>query len=180
MRIIAGRAKGRRLRAPAGPGTRPMMDRAREALFSALGPAVVEARVLDLYAGSGSIGLEALSRGAAEVVFVERGRAALAALRANVEAVGLGGVIVAGDVGSHLAGGDGLFDLVFVDPPFSLPLASLEEVLALAASFLGPGGMVVVHRRSGTGPPLAPGLVEVSRRRYGDTEITVLAREEDL
>ena len=178
MRVIAGLAKGRPLRAP-GEGTRPMMDRVREALFSSLGPRVAEAAVLDLYAGSGSIGLEALSRGAERVVFVERGRRALAALRRNLEAVGLGGEVVAGDVGSYLEGCTDTFDLVFVDPPYDRPLASVEEVLGRVVTLLRAGGVVVVHRRAGSGAPEVPGLEVVDRRRYGDTEITRLQIEED-
>jgi 16S rRNA (guanine966-N2)-methyltransferase len=178
MRIIAGIAKGRRLLAPRGVGTRPMMDRAREGLFSSLGESVVGAAVLDLYAGSGSLGLEALSRGARSAVFVERSRAALAALRANVTAVGLGGEVVAGDVDAYLERAPGLFDLVFVDPPYALPLASVEQVLGRLGPRLAGGGRVVLHRRAGEGPGLLPGLRVIDRRRYGDTEITRLAKEE--
>ncbi len=178
MRVIAGIAKGRVLRAP-GEGTRPMMDRAREALFSSLGDRVPGAAVLDLYAGSGSLGLEALSRGADRAVFVERGRRAIAALRANVEGVGLGGEVVRGDVAAYLDGASGRWDLVFVDPPYDLPLASVEEVLGGVARLLRAGGVVVVHRRAGTGVPAVPGLELVDRRRYGDTEITRFEHEED-
>ena len=179
MRIIAGLAKGRKLRGPEGAGTRPMMDRVREALFSSLGPLVDGAVVLDLYAGSGSIGLEALSRGADRVVFVERGRRALAVLRGNATAVGLGGEIVPGDVLRYVTETDGCFDLVFVDPPYDLPLASVDEVLGMVRAQLRPGGVVVVHRRAETGEPEAPGLEMMDRRRYGDTEITRFAIEED-
>ena len=178
MRVIAGLAKGRKLAAP-GEGTRPMMDRVREALFSSLGPRVIDADVLDLYAGSGSIGLEALSRGAASVVFVERGRRAVTVLRSNVEAVGLGGEIVARDVASYLEGTGGSFDLVFVDPPYAVALASVEEMLGRVATRLRPGGVIVVHRRTGTGMPRVPGLVQVDDRRYGNTEITRFEIEED-
>jgi len=178
MRIIAGIAKGRRLLVPRDGGTRPMMDRAREGLFSSLGESVVGARVLDLYAGSGSLGLEALSRGASAAVFVERGRAALTALRANVTAVGLGGEIVAADVDAHLARAAGPFDLVFVDPPYALPLASVEHALGRLARLLAAGGAVVLHRRAGEGLGLLPGLTVIDRRRYGDTEITRLVKEE--
>ena len=178
MRVIAGLAKGRVLRAP-GEGTRPMMDRVREALFSSLGARVEGAGVLDLYAGSGSLGLEALSRGADRVVFVERGRRAIAALQANVAAVGLGGEIVRADVAAFVDGAAGPFDLVFVDPPYDLPLASVEEVLGGVARLLRAGGVVVVHRRAGTGLPSVPGLELVDRRRYGDTELTRFAHEED-
>jgi 16S rRNA (guanine966-N2)-methyltransferase len=178
MRVIAGLAKGRPLKAP-GEGTRPMMDRVREALFSSLGERVAGAVVLDLYAGSGSIGLEALSRGAERAVFVERGRRALTVLRGNVTAVGLGGEIVGGDVAAYVEGCSEVFDLVFVDPPYDRPLASVEEVLGGVVRLLGAGGVVVVHRRAGTGVPDVPGLEVVDQRRYGDTEITRLEIEED-
>jgi 16S rRNA (guanine966-N2)-methyltransferase len=122
MRIITGRAKGRRLAAPDTDTTRPATDRVREAVFSAIGPWVEDADVLDLYAGSGSYGLEALSRGAASAVFVERGRAAIEALRSNVATVGLGGTVVATEVDSFLrAPGSRTYHLVFIDPPWDLP-----------------------------------------------------------
>lgn len=180
MRVIAGLAKGRRLVAPRGAGTRPMMDRAREGLFSSLGEAVAGARVLDLYAGSGSLGLEALSRGAASAVFVERSRAALAALRANVSSVGLGGEVVGADVDGYLERAVGAYDLVFVDPPYGLPLASVESILGRLPGLLAQGGTVVLHRRAGEGLARLPGLAVIDRRRYGDTEITRLAKEAAL
>ena len=176
MRIIAGLAKGRRLLTPRA-GTRPMMGRAREGLFSSLGERVSGARVLDLYAGSGSLGLEALSRGAASVVFVERGRAALAVLRVNVAAVGLGGEVVRAEVDAYLSGAAGPYDLVFVDPPYALPLASVESTLARLPGLLAVGGNVVLHRRAGEGLGRLPGLMVIDRRRYGDTEITRLVKE---
>lgn len=179
LRIIAGRAKGRRLRAPAGFDTRPMMDRVREAVFSSLGSAVEGAAVLDLYAGSGSLGLEALSRGAASAVFVERGREALAALRANVAAVGLGGRVAAAPVDAFLERDAGAYDLVFVDPPYARSLASVETTLGLVAARLAGGAIVVLHRRAGEGEPLLPpGLAVADRRRYGDAEITRLTKED--
>jgi len=177
MRIISGLAKGRRLLAPRDRGTRPMTDRAREGVFSSLGAAVAGARVLDLYAGSGSLGLECLSRGAASVVFVERSRAALAALRANVAAVGLGGEVAAEDVSHYLGRADGPFDLAFVDPPYALPLASVEQVLGALVRLLAGGGTVVLHRRAGEGLQPPPGLKVADRRRYGDSEITRLVKE---
>jgi 16S rRNA (guanine966-N2)-methyltransferase len=178
MRIIAGSAKGRRLHGPRGRGTRPMTGKAREGLFSSLGSSVVGARVLDLYAGSGSLGLEALSRGADDAVFVERDGAALAALRANLDAVGLGGKVVSGDVSAYLEKATEQFDLAFVDPPYELSLPSVERILGTLEPRLVPGAVVVVHRRVGGGdiqPP--PGLVEADRRRYGDAEITRLVKE---
>lgn len=172
MRVIAGEAKGRKLRTPSGGKTRPLTGRVRESLFSSLGVLTVDADVLDLYAGTGSIGLEALSRGARRCVFVERNRSALEALRANVAAVALGGEIVADDVERYLAGPAGPFDLVFVDPPYALPLASLAGVLERLLRHLADGAVVVVHRRSGGDPPpVAPGMRLVDRRRFGDSEL---------
>jgi 16S rRNA (guanine966-N2)-methyltransferase len=177
MRVITGLAKGRRLLAPRDGGTRPMTDRAREGLFSSLGSAVAGARVLDLYAGSGSLGLESLSRGAESAVFVERSRAALAALRANVATVGLGGEVVAADVSAYLARAAGPFDLAFVDPPYALPLASVEQILGGLVRLLAAGGTAVLHRRAGGGLTPPPGLEVADRRRYGDSEITRLVKE---
>ena len=178
MRIIAGRAKGRRLRTRRGADTRPMMDRVREALFSSLGGAVEGAAVLDLYAGSGSLGLEALSRGAASATFVERDPAAVAVLRSNVAAVGLGGEVVESAVEEYLSRPGPEVDLAFVDPPYRLALPSVEHVLGLLAGRLAGGAVVVLHRRAGSGevaPP--PRLAVTGRRRYGDAEITRLAKE---
>ena len=149
MRVIAGSARGRRLKGPPGDDTRPMMDRVKEALFSSLGVRVVGARVLDLYAGSGALGIESLSRGAGSVVFVEKGRAALATLRNNMETLGFDGRVIAGDVGSYLAAAGDRFDLVFVDPPYRLSLALVDEVLEGAAALLANGGTMVLHRRAG-------------------------------
>jgi 16S rRNA (guanine966-N2)-methyltransferase len=178
MRIIAGIAKGRPLSAPKGPRTRPMMDRAKEAIFSMLAPEITGARVLDLYAGSGSMGLEALSRGAASVVFVESWRQALTSLRANIDTVGLGGEVAAADVEEWFRTASGTFDIAFVDPPYDLPLPSVEEVLGRLVPRLSDGATVVVHRRSGSGEVAGPErLSVVDRRRYGDAEITRLTKE---
>jgi 16S rRNA (guanine966-N2)-methyltransferase len=178
MRIIAGSAKGRRLLSPPGVETRPLTARAKEALFSSLGDRVVDADVLDLYAGSGSIGLEALSRGARRAVFVEKGRPALDALRKNVDAVGLGGDVVGEDVGTFLARNRDTFDLAFVDPPYALPLASLATVLEQLASCLSDAATVVLHRRyGGEAPALPTDLAQTDRRRYGDTELWRFEKE---
>lgn len=179
MRVIAGTAGGRRLQGPEGDETRPMMDRVKEALFSSLGAAVVDADVLDLYAGSGALGIEALSRGAASATFVERGRAALKALQANLDATGFEGRVVASDVGAFLAGAGPEFHLVFVDPPYRLSLALVEEVLAAAAALLANGGVMVVHRRAGEQSPVAPVSTSlVDDRRYGDTQLWVYGKDE--
>lgn len=179
MRVIAGIAKGRRLKSPPGDATRPMMDRVKEAIFSSLGAAVRGARVLDLYAGSGSLGLEALSRGADGATFVEWRRDVARVLRQNVDAVGLGGVVVPAKVEDYLSRPGPAVDLAFVDPPYALALPSVEHVLGLLAPRLAEGAIVVMHRRAGSGDAeLPPGLEITVRRRYGDAEVTMLTKEE--
>ena len=172
MRVIAGTARGRRLIGPPGLGTRPMTDRAREGIFSAIVRDVPGARVVDLYAGTGSMGLEALSRGAASAAFVEHDREALAALSVNIAAVGLGGSIVSSDVGAYLDDGfGGTFDLAFVDPPYDLSLASVQEVLEALVDCLEHDALVVLHRRIGEPRPEIAGLLSEGERSYGSAQI---------
>lgn len=171
MRIIAGAAKGRRLGRPV-EGTRPFMDRNREALFSSLGDLVVDAAVLDLFAGTGSLGLEALSRGAKSATFVECNPPAVAVLRENVAAVGLGGTVVSSDVFDFISGPRDTFDVVFVDPPYELPLASVQMVLEHLVDLLNPNAVAVLHRRAGEAEPAIPeGLDRTWHRQYGDAKI---------
>ena len=179
MRIIGGSAKGRRLVGPRGTGTRPLIGRAREALFSRLGDRLPEARVLDLYAGSGALGLEALSRGARSVVFVERGRQALGALRRNVAAVGLGGTIVDQPVERFLSSERGTYDIVFVDPPKALTDGEAAAEPGAVAGGVEASGVVIVHRRAGSALELGAGsmLMIQDARRYGDAEVWWLDKE---
>lgn len=181
MRIITGSAKGHRLVVPDTDRTRPATDRVREAVFSAIGPWVEDARVLDLYAGSGSYGLEALSRGAAEAVFVERGRAAIEALRRNIEALGIGGTLIASAVDDFLASpGSRTYHLVFIDPPWELPTDVVDRQLQLIDVILEPEGEVVVSRRHHDRPPLRPvGWSVATDRRYGDARIYRYAKESE-
>lgn len=174
-RIVAGTAGGRRLRVPPH-GTRPTSERVREALFSALDAAgvVADARVLDLYAGSGALGLEALSRGAADAVFIEADRRAADVLRANLRDVGLGGSIRHGRAEAALARPpDAPFDLVLADPPYDLPSAELHHVLRLlTGGWLAPGALVVVERALRDGELDWPeGFEPLRVRRYGDTAL---------
>jgi 16S rRNA (guanine966-N2)-methyltransferase len=175
VRIVAGAAKGRRLIAPKGDDVRPTADRVKEALFSSLQPLVPGARVLDLYAGAGGLGLEALSRGAEQVTFVERANASLTALRRNIETVGLAGTtVVAGEAARALRGDvpGGPFDLVFADPPYRLPKAELADLLADIVGHLAPGATLVVERSARDGaPPWPPELSPGDPRRYGDTAL---------
>ncbi len=179
-RIIAGTAGGRTLRTPPGAGTRPTSDRVREALFSALDArgAVAGSRVLDLYAGSGALGLEALSRGAAAAVLVESDGRAASVVRANAAALGFAAVarVVAGTVDRVLAGPpDAPYDLVLLDPPYAVDDQMLGEVLArLAQAWLAAGAVVVVERSTRSPEPGWPaGLAAERARRYGETTLWI-------
>ncbi len=173
-RIIAGAAGGRRIAVPP-KGTRPTSDRVREALFAALDhdPGLDGAAVLDLCAGSGALGLEALSRGAGHALFVESDRRAAEVVRRNVIALGLGGRVRSAPAAAVLAGtADRAYDVVLADPPYDLPDAEIAGWLTAAAGngWLAPDVVVVVERRSGNGAfPWPEPLRSVRERRYGDT-----------
>ena len=173
MRIIAGAAKGRRLAVPAGSDVRPTADRVKEALFSSLAPQLVGANVLDLFAGSGALGLEAASRGAAAVTLVERDRAALRAIDTNVEAAALKGIrVLAVDAREAVAQplADAPFDLVLADPPYAFAPEQLDELLTQLAPQLSAGATAVIERDRRSTPPAWPdGFEPDSSRRYGDT-----------
>src|SRR4051794_14132852 len=160
-RLISGVAGGRRLKVPPS-GVRPTGDRAREGLFNSLGTLVdlEGAAVLDLYAGSGALSLEALSRGAKEVVFVESGPRVLPVLRANLAAIGVpGGRVVAGSVPTVVAGPPpAAFDVVLADPPYSTPVEEVLTVLQklVEGGWLAPGAVVVVERSSREEPFVWP------------------------
>lgn len=172
MRIIAGSARGRRLRAPDTLGTRPATDRVREAVFSSIGSWVENADVADLYAGSGSFGLEALSRGADSAVFVENGRKALQALRANIDSTGLGGEVIDAPVERFLETCSARFHLVFMDPPWDQPTGEMEGQMQALDRLLLPDAEVVVSRRHSDPVPIHPETWRVAaEKRYGDTRI---------
>lgn len=177
VRVIAGSAKGRRLEVPRS-GTRPLTGKAREAVFSSLWEQIPEADVLDLFAGSGSLGLEALSRGARSCVFVERDRRVGELLARNVAAVGLGGSVVVAPVAAFLTRERGSYDLVFVDPPYAAPDADVATILDLVAERLSRDGVVVVHRRVGADLGSLKRLILRDERRYGDARIWVLEKED--
>jgi 16S rRNA (guanine966-N2)-methyltransferase len=173
MRVIAGRLGGRRLTVPSGLGTRPTADRVREALFSVLGD-VGGAMVLDLYAGTGALGIEALSRGAAHATFVESARPALAALRANLAALGIeaSARVVAQPVARAVPGLAGSFDLVLADPPYAA-IAEVPAVLAALRAALAPGARIVVEHASRDAAPSVAGFAARPSRVYGDTAVTL-------
>lgn len=178
MRVIAGSAKGRSLIAPATRDTRPLTDRAKEGIFSALGQGVVDSEVLDLYAGSGAIGIEALSRGARRCTFVENGRKALVALRQNLATLGFANRAVVSDrrVANFLASADGSFDLVFLDPPWSLADEEVTREIRAAAA-LDPGELVVHRRRTSAVPPAPVGWQLRATYRYGDSLLLRYAQQ---
>ncbi len=182
MRIIAGTARGARL-GPVPAGTRPVSDRAREGLFSSLGTSVQGAQVLDLFAGSGALGLEALSRGAVHVTFVERDRAASAAIRDNLARTGLGpGSVVTSDAGRFLGRAPDAavgFDLAFCDPPYDLEGQPLDRVLVRLGEqgVLADGWTVALTRANRSSTPVIPIHWHLARRlRYGDS-LVFLYRE---
>ncbi|HTR54857.1 MAG TPA: 16S rRNA (guanine(966)-N(2))-methyltransferase RsmD [Kofleriaceae bacterium] len=181
MRIVAGQFGGRVLRAPPGADTRPTSEKVREALFAIL-PDVAGAHVLDLFAGSGALGLEALSRGAAHATFVDSGKAALAAIRANLAALGVAdrATVIAGDavaVAARLAAAPRSsaspgWSLVTIDPPYASDLAE-RAASALARAQLAPGAVIVIEHDRRHAPPDAIGsLLRTDQRRYGDTFIS--------
>jgi 16S rRNA (guanine966-N2)-methyltransferase len=174
MRIIAGTHKGRRIAAPKGEHTRPTGDRVREALFNLVGP-VDDAAVLDLYAGSGALGLEALSRGARRCVFVESDAGACRVIKANLEALGLTGAVVAQRdalaVLREERSAGRRYELVLLDPPYDR-WATIEPRLAeLLPGVVTDGGLVVVETDARLEPALP--LDPVTTRRYGSARLTV-------
>ena len=181
MRITGGMYRSRALRAVRGQSTRPTSDRVREALFGILSSAgaIQGARVLDLYAGTGALALEALSRGAESAILVESSRDAIAVIRGNIEALGVvhKASLVPGDVQRALARlvKAGPFDLVLADPPWALvesgePSQALAELAAAGA--LGPSAWVVLEHGARTPAPSADPLLPWETRRYGDTALT--------
>jgi 16S rRNA (guanine966-N2)-methyltransferase len=171
VRIVAGSFKGRRLHAPRGRDTRPTADRVREALFSILGPLEGE-RVLDLFAGSGALGIEALSRGADTAVFVDSDARAIEAIRRNLDAVGSDAPVHRRDALAHLrAASDGPFDLVFLDPPYSSASELAGPLSEALPAVLSKTARIVSE--SDKRNPLELTLPLVDERVYGDTRIAI-------
>lgn len=163
LRIIGGAWRGRKLRFPAGSPIRPTPDRVRETLFNWLGPRIVGARALDLFAGSGALGLEALSRGAAAVTFVERDAPAVQALRERLRAWGASGAqVVHADALAFLAGAPRLLDCVFLDPPFDSTLLAAVAP-RLAAGWLAPGALLYLEHPARAPLPALPGSWQALR-----------------
>jgi 16S rRNA (guanine966-N2)-methyltransferase len=176
MRIVAGEFRGRRLKSPTWEGLRPTSDRLRETLFNILGDAVAGARVLDGYAGTGAIGLEALSRGAGHVTFVEHDRRAIALIEANL-ALFAGAMPGAPAprrdviIRTGFAALDGAFDVIVLDPPYGPGAA--DEALGRATGLLAPGGRLVVEHAARHAAPAGRGLVQLVRTvKAGDSALS--------
>ncbi|MGE0447188.1 MAG: 16S rRNA (guanine(966)-N(2))-methyltransferase RsmD [Vicinamibacterales bacterium] len=175
MRVIAGAYKGRRLKAPTWDGLRPTSDKLRETLFNILAPRMAGAAVLDGFAGTGAVGIEALSRGAARVVFVERDRRAQALIAANLAACGVpaqGYTIEGGELVAALRRmpADAGFDLILLDPPYDI--ANTREVLDAAAARLRAGGLLVLERATRREPDAPASLIRVRDVKSGDSALT--------
>jgi len=182
MRIITGKARGRKLKAPLGEETRPTTDRIKESMFNILQFHLEGRRVLDLYAGSGQLGLEALSRGAAECIFVDTGAAALAAIRDNLSHTGLpGGKVIAGDALRFLEGTDEPFDIVLLDPPYGKGLVEKTVETLARRDLVRPGGLILAERAA-KDPVYTPPKPYVLQKTYpyGGKALVLYSREGDI
>ncbi len=181
LRIVGGAWRGRRLHFTAAPGLRPTPDRLRETLFNWLGDWIVGRRVLDLYAGSGALGIEALSRGAGGAVFIERSAPTAAALRANLGRLGAGAVRVeCADAREFLHSASDRFDLVFVDPPWASGLAGDSLSLLAMHSLLAPDHRVYLEQAVDVADNFFPQWEEIKRTRVGGAYGRLLRLGEDL
>ena len=182
MRVIAGRLKGRRLKAPTWEGLRPTSDKLRETLFNILAPRIEGARVLDGYAGTGAVGIEAISRGAAHVSFVEQNRRATALIEQNLAACGVqqGYTIHCGDVVTALGRlpRDERFDLILLDPPYDAD--NVTDALAAAAARLTGGGVLVLERATRRAIEAPAPLTRVRDVTSGDSTLTFMTVRETV
>jgi 16S rRNA (guanine966-N2)-methyltransferase len=170
MRIIAGTHRGQRIAAPRGRDTRPTSDRVRENAFNLIGP-VDDADVLDLYAGSGALGLEALSRGAASVVFVESDREACRTIDANLDKLRFKGSVLRQDAARAVAQDRRTYDLIFCDPPYDF--GDHERISPHLARLLAPDGLLVYESSGRADPPAVSGLEMRTSRKYGSARLTL-------
>ena len=176
MRVIAGRFKGRRLNAPTWEGLRPTSDKLRETLFNILAPRVEGARVVDGYAGTGAIGIEALSRGAAHVTFIESHRRAAALIEENLGACGVeqGYTIQCADVVAALDAPASAFDLILLDPPYDTE--NVSAALDAAARHLAGDGLIVLERATRREPEESEAVIRVRDVKSGDSTLTFFER----
>lgn len=185
MRIVAGAAKGRKIEAPKGMDVRPTTDRVREALFSAIAFRIHNNRVLDLFAGTGALGLEALSRGAATAVFADRSRQSIEIIRRNIALCGFQARSTvwerdAATTVNRLKAEGRQFDLVFLDPPYESVLLEQSLVALDEAALVAEDGLILAEHPANRPPRLPPGLSIASTKRYGKTLLSFVKRALDL
>lgn len=175
MRIIAGSARGLKLKAPDGQNTRPTADRVKEALFSSLSDKLSGARVLDAFSGSGALGLEALSRGAKEAVFIENGREAFGVLKENLNKSGLSsrGKLFFTDALSYIEKTDEQFDIIFLDPPYASGL--YERFLLFAEKNLAEGGIIVLEYEEKNAPAIPDIYSVIKQKHYGRVHLSFIS-----
>lgn len=183
LRITAGEFRGRTIRTVPGQAVRPSPAMLREALFNIIGPAIAGARFLELCAGSGAVGIEALSRGAAHVTFVDNHPASLAVVRRNLETLGIPGRATllrrdAALAAEDLARRGERFDAAFLDPPYDTETAAACVRAPGLRAIIGPRRRLYVQHRRGAAPPVAPGWRRADERRFGDTVLTTFESEE--
>lgn len=179
LRVIAGRLKGRRLAGPGWEGLRPTSDRLRETLFNVLAGSIAGARVLDAYAGTGAVGIEALSRGAAHVTFLERDPRAADLIAGNLTRCGVrdGYTVLRADAGAASALPPGaVFDVVFLDPPYAV---AADAAMTPLAPVVAAGGLLVLEHARRTPPPAAAGPLARTRTVHaGDSALSFYARQD--
>ncbi len=179
MRVVAGSAGGVPLEVPRGDAVRPTMDRVKAAIFSSLGDLVPGARVLDLFAGTGALGIEALSRGSATAVFVESDRQGVEAIQKNLSKTRLEGVVRRADVFDFLDRSTGVFDLIFADPPYAKAATARDFGAELLRSpalprALAPDGLLILEKMPRVPLPEIAGWACVRLKKYGSTEVAFL------
>lgn len=178
MRVITGLAKGRRLTAPKGRATRPMQDRIKENVFNIIADRTLDAVVLDVFAGSGSLGVEALSRGAARAVFVDSSPEAVKAIATNTGVCGFEArsTIIRGQLPGALRGMRQEYDLIFADPPFRIAVSELVEVVEVLGQLLEDEGLLTLQTTTAMALPEFTGLALHDKRKYGQSLITMYVR----
>ena len=171
MRVTGGIGRGRRLKVPTGAGVRPTSDKVKQALFNILGERVIDASFLDLYAGAGGIGIEALSREAGSVVFVDSSRESFTAIKENMEQTGFGdrAQVVLAKAESYLKKTSGPYDIVFLDPPYAEDMQPILDLIAESGIVKTDGIVVAEHCKKQPSPGKAGALVLYREARYGDT-----------
>lgn len=174
MRIISGSARGLKLKTLDGDVTRPTADRVKEALFSTLSPKIKSATVLDAFAGSGALGIEALSRGSARAVFTEKNRAAYCVCKENLIRSGFGekGDVILTDALSYLDKTSELFDIIFLDPPYASGI--YEEFLSRAKSHLAPDGIIVTEYEEKNAPLISSEFSVIKEKKYGRVHLSYI------